>query len=987
MAKPDRSSRTEKQPRRNAGSYKLEFLNPAQKIAWATIDKHDVVFLIGPAGTGKTQLATAYAISKLLAGDIRKIFITRPIVEAEEKLGFLPGPQPLDAGVLTPFGWKTMGEIVPGDEVIGSNGKSQKVLRVFPKGEKEIYKVVTTDGTTTECCAEHLWMTTTAEDRKYSRVGSVKSTRQIMESMVDSSGGVNHHLPRNNPVEFAGSELPLSAYALGAILGDGCAIDSVCIAITEKDRDIFVRLEKEFREIGCSLVRNGQGIGFNVRGNVVSKKPSRRVVLSNSHSSVIYSSLEQASIVTGVKKGTLKSRCTNRSTVDGITHDFKPPLERWTNPIKNILADLGLLGKKAADKFVPDSYKFATVQDRIDLLRGLMDTDGCVKANGEASFCSVSKRLSEDVAEVVRSLGGRATVRERPARSATFRDGRIIAGRGVSYEFTISMRQNPFHMSRKAERHRQSYIHGVAVKEIIPVGRKEAKCIMVDNDDHLYLTDNYIVTHNTFEEKVHPYMLPIFDCIETCVGKDTAAAEKIKSCLEVAPLAYMRGRAQPLDAKVLTPAGFVNMGDIQLGDMVTGPDGKATAVTGVFPQGEKDVYRLRFSDGTYVESCKEHLWMTKTLSEKRHGKDYSPKRLDEIMGQIVNQHGQKIHRIPTTAPVEIRSTTAVPFDPYLLGVLLGDGNFTTKYHLAVSCSDQSLLKRLSGRLPEGHSLSTRNGKDFYFRCRRPSGLKQYLKECGLWGKYSYEKFIPECWLHQSVDFRIELLRGMADTDGCCTKHRSGNSRTQYYSTSEVLAEAFRWLVFSLGGTATIRKREHDACDTHVYNGHEIRHCRPSYVVDFAVKDFNPFGCERKSQKYTVQKPVRLLSSVEHVGVKPCQCISVEADHHQYITDNFVVTHNTLQNAVCILDEAQNCTRGQLKLFLTRLGTHSKMIVTGDPRQSDLKGGVNGLMDMVDDLEDVEGIGIVDLKSDAIVRHPLVGRIIDKLERDNGSSNF
>jgi phosphate starvation-inducible protein PhoH and related proteins len=93
MAKPTKSRNTEKQPRKygTSGGYKLEFLNPAQKLAWATIDKHDVCFLIGPAGTGKTQLATAYAISQLISGDIRKIFITRPIVEAEEKLGFLPG--------------------------------------------------------------------------------------------------------------------------------------------------------------------------------------------------------------------------------------------------------------------------------------------------------------------------------------------------------------------------------------------------------------------------------------------------------------------------------------------------------------------------------------------------------------------------------------------------------------------------------------------------------------------------------------------------------------------------------------------------------------------------------------------------------------------------------------------------------------------------------------------------------------------------------
>lgn len=89
---------------------------------------------------------------------------------------------------------------------------------------------------------------------------------------------------------------------------------------------------------------------------------------------------------------------------------------------------------------------------------------------------------------------------------------------------------------------------------------------------------------------------------------------------------------------------------------------------------------------------------------------------------------------------------------------------------------------------------------------------------------------------------------------------------------------------------------------------------------------------------------------------------------------------TLESAVCILDEAQNCTRGQIKLFLTRLGTDSKMIVTGDPTQSDLRGGAEGLEDVLDDLSDLEGIGIVEMTADAIVRHPLVGKIIARFER-------
>jgi phosphate starvation-inducible protein PhoH and related proteins len=259
-----------------------------------------------------------------------------------------------------------------------------------------------------------------------------------------------------------------------------------------------------------------------------------------------------------------------------------------------------------------------------------------------------------------------------------------------------------------------------------------------------------------------------------------------------------------------------------------------------------------------------------------------------------------------------------------------------------------------------------------------------LKDIGLWGKYSYQKFIPDEWLNQSVEFRLELLRGLADTDGTCGKHRSGNSRTQYYSTSKKLADAFRWLVFSLGGTSTLRKREFDEDDFHLYKGRVIRHCHPVYVVDFSIKSFNPFGCERKASKYKTQSPVRLISSVEFVGEKECQCISVEASHHQYITDNFIVTHNTLRDAVCILDEAQNCTTKQIKLFLTRLGMNAKMIVTGDPSQSDLKNGCDGLMEIVEDLKDVEGIAIVEMKSNAIVRHPLVEKILAKLDKKQKS---
>jgi phosphate starvation-inducible PhoH-like protein len=85
---------------------------------------------------------------------------------------------------------------------------------------------------------------------------------------------------------------------------------------------------------------------------------------------------------------------------------------------------------------------------------------------------------------------------------------------------------------------------------------------------------------------------------------------------------------------------------------------------------------------------------------------------------------------------------------------------------------------------------------------------------------------------------------------------------------------------------------------------------------------------------------------------------------------------TLANAAVILDEAQNTTSMQMKMFLTRLGENSRMIVTGDPSQIDLPRGVkSGLVEALQLLNGVEGITIVRFKDTDVVRHPLVARIV------------
>jgi phosphate starvation-inducible PhoH-like protein len=92
---------------------------------------------------------------------------------------------------------------------------------------------------------------------------------------------------------------------------------------------------------------------------------------------------------------------------------------------------------------------------------------------------------------------------------------------------------------------------------------------------------------------------------------------------------------------------------------------------------------------------------------------------------------------------------------------------------------------------------------------------------------------------------------------------------------------------------------------------------------------------------------------------------------------------TLADAFVILDEAQNTTREQMKMFLTRFGQNSRMVVCGDPKQVDIPGGdrMSGLIDAVEKLTDVEGVGILRFGRGDVVRHPIVGRIVEAYEGD------
>src|SRR6188768_1701189 len=124
----------------------------------------------------------------------------------------------------------------------------------------------------------------------------------------------------------------------------------------------------------------------------------------------------------------------------------------------------------------------------------------------------------------------------------------------------------------------------------------------------------------TLNEKIDPYLRPLYDALHDMIDPESIPKLMAAGTIEVAPLAYMRGRAQTVSAPVLTPDGWRPIGGLRVGDLVVGSDGEPTPVLGVYPQGEKDIYRVSAQDGASTLCCGEHLWTVRTLYDKRYGK-------------------------------------------------------------------------------------------------------------------------------------------------------------------------------------------------------------------------------------------------------------------------------------------------------------------------------------------------------------------------------
>lgn len=342
--------------------------------------------------------------------------------------------QPIDQPVLTPSGWRKIGELQPGDIVFSGSGQRCTVTGVFPQGILPVYRVAMSDHTSTRCCGDHLWLVKSPNHRKRQQDGQVLKTSELIDDLKSDSGNHRWFIPICQSVDFDAAVQEIDPYLLGVLLGDGCLCGG-SPKFSTADAELLRLVEMKIPK--GMTVRKHKGYDYAIIGR------------------------------------------------KGIQNDLKQALMR-----------LNLWGKHSWDKSIPSNYLFAGQWQRLALLQGLMDTDGSVSGAG-AEFSTVSEELAKGVQFLVQSLGGTARISKRKT-TYTYKQIKKEGRESFRVNITLHFPVFAMSRKAETVQGRQKYFARRAISSITPDGSAECVCIAVDHPSRTYLTDHCIVTHNTY---------------------------------------------------------------------------------------------------------------------------------------------------------------------------------------------------------------------------------------------------------------------------------------------------------------------------------------------------------------------------------------------------------------------------------------------------------------------------------------------------------
>jgi hypothetical protein len=424
----------------------------------------------------------------------------------------------LSTPIPTPSGWKVMGDIRIGDQVLGANGKPTTVVWESPVYlSHECFELRFSNGETVVADADHQWLTTARVDRPgdrcrkgltpgESRMTRVRTTREIYATLTyGSRGDVNHSIAMPMPLDLPEADLPIDPYVLGAWLGDG-ASDEASLAAGDQD---------------CgAMAAQIEACGYAVE--ISPRKP-----------------------------GSWRIHMREIDRQQMVMVGNAAPVSR--NDPRNLGRRLRLMGL-LHNKAIPALYLRASFRQRLALLQGLMDTDGHCGGRGTLlELVTVSEKLAEGYGELLASLGIKFSRREKPLRC----NGRDVEGQSFNFQFWVSGGELPvFRLPRKLQRQLSARRKGearprsrtVQIVDCRQVPSVPVKCIAVDNADKLYLFGKTMLpTHNTqLGAGIGTYMM-VCDAEQEAMVYSTAANE------DQASLTYVAGMGMINASPVLKP--------------------------------------------------------------------------------------------------------------------------------------------------------------------------------------------------------------------------------------------------------------------------------------------------------------------------------------------------------------------------------------------------------------------------------------------------
>ena len=362
------------------------------------------------------------------------------------------------------------------------------------------------------------------------------------------------------------------------------------------------------------------------------------------------------------------------------------------------------------------------------------------------------------------------------------------------------------------------------------------------------------------------------------------------------------------DELIRTKESWTKIRDIKVGDKVYGSDGKlANVISKTSLQRNVNMYRITLRDGRQIECCEDHQWKVwskyknqrskdiiwSVLSTKELAKNYFNIRKDS-KASTYKECKEYHYALPINLPLLDEDEKEYLIHPYIVGVLLGDGCITQKT-ITISSEDIDIINRVRELLPNGYDInlmpSTTNS--YIITCSKKNKIAFYklCQKIGIWKHNSHTKFIPEEYKYGSYNQRLELLKGLMDTDGT-----ADSRHITYCTVSNKLSNDFLDVARSIGLHCKHSIRES------WFNGNRYADCNSISI--YTNKPI--FSLNRKLDRYinhTKSKQGQsrydkvFITNIEYIGKGNGYCIQVDNEDSTYLTKDYIVTHNSFLGAV------------------------------------------------------------------------------------------